>query len=315
MPIADSTAHTTASPADAAPNNATHAQSCNPPASLQQSPGHINTVLFDSIVADTVSGRVPHFLPPHTADSLKTEALLDSLAGHSLPSVPDGHHEGIAPQALPRSYFNSTPLTALLISTLLLAALNGGMLQRALKAYRSELWSVRRRLNMFDDEQRAPLPMAVTLALIFCVFGGITVYNLHGIPADPSFAGAAASMALTGAYYIFQLCAYGLVGYTFGTPDGQRRWLGGFAATQAFAGLGLIIPAFLFIFRPEWHTVLLTISLTIYFAARLLFIAKGVRIFYRNLGSLLYFILYLCTLEILPALAIYRLAGIISLAF
>ncbi|MDE6853726.1 MAG: DUF4271 domain-containing protein, partial [Muribaculaceae bacterium] len=53
---------------------------------------------------------------------------------------------------------------------------------------------------------------------------------------------------------------------------------------------------------------LLIISLSIASISRLLFIIKGLRIFYTGIGSLLYFILYLCTLEIIPGCAVYVLS-------
>lgn len=272
----------------------------------------ISTVLIDSIAGDTISGRIPHFIPAAEADSLRSEAFADSLSEARIPEIPSGLNEGIAPIGMPATYVNSTPLAALLMATLVLAALNSGSLLRALKAYRAELLSVRRRPNVFDDEHRVPGYIAGVLALIFVVFGGVVLYNLHGVPAVPTFTGAAASMGLLGLYYIFQRCAYWLLGYTFTTPEGRRRWLGGFAATQAYTGLALVIPAMLLIFEPSWHSTLIIISLSIYFAARLLFIAKGFRIFYQNFWSLLYFILYLCTLEILPMLLIYYLSGLLT---
>lgn len=274
----------------------------------------ISTVLVDSIAADTVAGRIPHFIPVAEADSLRREAMADTMAQSRLPEVPSGLREGVAPMGMSPSYINSTPLAALLMGTLVLVALNAGSMRRALKAYRAELWSVRRRPNVFDDEQSVPVHIAAVLALVFVIFGGVVLYNLHGVPGPATFAGATASMGLLGAYYIFQRCAYWLVGYTFTTADGLRRWLGGFAATQAYAGLALVAPALLLIFQPAWHSTLITISLSIYFIARILFISKGFRIFYQNFWSLLYFILYLCTLEILPMLIIWRLSALLTSA-
>lgn len=274
----------------------------------------ISTILVDSIAGDTVVGRIPHFIPVAEADSLRREAMADTMAQSRLPEIPSGLREGVAPMGLPPSYVNSTPLAGLLMGTLVLAALNAGSMRRALKAYRAELWSVRRRPNVFDDEQSVPVHIAAVLALVFVIFGGVVLYNLHGIPGPATFAGATASMGLLGAYYIFQRCAYWLVGYTFTTTDGLRRWLGGFAATQAYAGLALVAPALLLMFQPVWHSTLITISLSIYFIARILFITKGFRIFYQNFWSLLYFILYLCTLEILPMLIIWRLSAMLTSA-
>lgn len=219
---------------------------------------------------------------------------------------------GMEPEASVPSYANSTPMAMLLMGTLLLAALNASSVVRALKAYRAELWSVRRRPNVFDDESSVPPLIAFILALIFVVFGGVVLYNVHGIPEPATFVGAAASMALLGAYYIFERCAYWIVGDTFTSAEGLRRWLGGFAATRAYAGLALIVPATLLVYQPQWHSTLITISLSIYFAARLLFIIKSFRIFYTKIWSSLYFILYLCTLEILPIAIIYRLSGLMN---
>ncbi len=218
---------------------------------------------------------------------------------------------GLDPTPMPPAYFNSTALAALLMGLFTVTALNAPHVGRALKAYRSELWSVRRRPNVFDDQQNAPLPGAVLLALIFIVSGGTVLYNLHGIPSSPTFAGAAAAMTLLGCWYIFRRCAYWLVGYTFTGTEGRRRWLGGYSATQAFTGLALVVPALLTIYRPSWHGILLNISLSIYFIGQALFLIKGFRIFYHKIWSLLYFILYLCTLEILPILIVYRLSAIL----
>ena len=219
---------------------------------------------------------------------------------------------GMEPMELALNYSNSTALAALLMGVIVVAALNAGIVGRALKAYRAELWSVRRRPNVFDDQQTASLPGAIILALIFIIYGGIVLYNLHGVPASPTFAGAIASMGLLAAYYLFQRCAYWLIGYTFAGIDGRKRWLGGFSATQSFIGLALIIPALLLVFRPEWCSFLIIISLSVYFIGRILFIIKGFRIFYQKIWSLLYFILYLCTIEILPILIIYRLSAMLT---
>lgn len=219
---------------------------------------------------------------------------------------------GLEPVELAQTYAHSSALAALLMWVLVVAAFNAGIVGRALKAYRAELWSIRHRPNVFDDQQTASLPGAVILALIFIIYGGLVLYNLHGVPSTPTFTGATASMGLLAAYYIFQRCAYWLVGYTFAGTEDRKRWLGGFSATQSFIGLILVIPALLLVFRPLWCDFLLTFSLSVYFIGRIVFIIKGFRIFYQKIWSLLYFILYLCTLEILPILIIYRLSAMLT---
>ena len=213
---------------------------------------------------------------------------------------------------MPASYIGSTPLGIVMMGALILGGLNAGSMARGFSAYRAELWSVRRRPNMFDREQSVPFIASLIYALIFIVFSGIVLYNLSGRPEHPSFGGAALSMGVMVLYYLLQIIVYSLVGFTFTSDSGRRRFLGGFKATQAFAGLALIVPAIMLVVCPEWYNVLIIIALCIYGLARLIFISKGIRIFYDGFVSLLYFILYLCTLEILPAAFLYQLSSLIS---
>ena len=51
---------------------------------------------------------------------------------------------------------------------------------------------------------------------------------------------------------------------------------------------------------PSACKILLIFAIILYFCCRIAFICKGFRIFYSNLPSLVYFILYLCSVEIVP---------------
>lgn len=272
----------------------------------------LKTVIVDSIAADTVPGRVPHFIPVHRADSLRAEAFAAKLRAVKVVATPSGVREGIEPASQVSGYVHSTPLTAIMAGVLIVAALNAKAVGRAMRTYRTELWNVRRRSNLFDDSGSVTTPSAILLGLIFVVFGGIVLYNCPSLPSAPSFAGAVASMLLAGMYYLFQMCAYWLVGYAFATPDDSRRWLAGFNATQAYSGLAMALPAILMVCCPAWREILLIIAISAYELIHLIFILKGFRIFYRNFVSLLYFILYLCTLEIIPQAALYRISAILS---
>ena len=265
----------------------------------------LNTVIVDSIAADTVRGRIPHFIPVDEADSLRVEAYADSLEAHAaLPDIPSGRHEGLVAEERGNTLINNSGLTALMAIMLIVTGIDTPAVAKALKRYRHELWSVRRRHNVFDDEHIVSHRTATLLALVFIVFGGITLYFLPGIPPSPSFWGAAASMTLLGAYYLFQYAAYSLVGYAFASDDGRRQWIAGLNATQAYTGICLIVPALLMVFEPQWQPWLSVVSACIYLLGRVLFVIKGFRIFFINFRSLLYFILYLCTLEIIPLLVV-----------
>lgn len=105
-------------------------------------------------------------------------------------------------------------------------------------------------------------------------------------------------------YYLFQLCAYNAVGYAFTDNEHRRAWIRAFNASQGLLGFALMPAAIVTVFYPVAAMAALWVALALYVVARFLFIVKGFRIFYENFGSLLYFILYLCTLEIIPPLII-----------
>lgn len=267
--------------------------------------GGICTSLIDSIGADTVSGRIPHFIPLEEAEEIREQMQLDSIeAAAIVPADASGAKEGLAPDTLRPNTGGDSALIALMMGMLVILGFNGSGIWRAFRSYRHDLWNIRRP-NVFDDEHTVSLPIGVLLAVNVIVFGGLILYNLPGVPVYHGFGPAALAIGVMAIYYLFRLTAYETVGYTFGTSDGRRRWLDGFFATEAFAGVFLIIPAILLLLRPQWYDTLIIISLSVFIIARAIFICKGVRIFYVNLRSLLYFILYLCTLEIVPLLALY----------
>ena len=97
----------------------------------------------------------------------------------------------------------------------------------------------------------------------------------------------------------------------FSDKDRAAQFVSGFNASQTLLGFFLLLPAMIALFYPSSVKELLFISVLLYFAARIIFIYKGFRIFYHNFSNLLYFILYLCSVEIIPVLLV--LSGTFSL--
>lgn len=268
----------------------------------------VTTAIFDSIAADTSTARLPHFATEHYRDSVSVDRLAAQVNACT-PAIfhPSGGATGVAPYALKQYPPGGSALAALLVGTMVATALCGKALTKALKTYRNNLITYRRRNNAFDDSGRVPLSVTVLLALLFIVFGGTALYLGVGYPQAPSFAGAATVMTIVGVYYVLQMLAYNLIGYAFSTPIGRRQWVEGFQASQAFGGILLIAPALLLLCMPQWRVGLAATAATVYIASRIVFISKGVRIYYHGLPSLVYFLLYLACVEIIPPLLILTL--------
>ncbi len=183
---------------------------------------------------------------------------------------------------------------------------------RVLRQSGTELWKVRPgRDNVFDEHPAGDTRVMLLLSLQSVVCTGILLCTAVCRVATDRFTAMTApavglTIAVCAAYYLLQQLAYNVVGYTFATPAGRREWIRGFNASQSLLGLTLLVPAVLAVFYPEIAAVTVMVGFGLYIIARLLFIFKGFRIFYNKIGSLVYFILYLCTLEIIPVVFIYK---------
>ncbi len=193
-------------------------------------------------------------------------------------------------------------------------ALNFRYLKRLLGVYKDELLNVRHgRDNVFDDRPAGDFRVLVLLILLSVVGEGILlasgVGSIVGMDGGSATVGNVVRLvALSGVYYLFELTAYQTVGYTFATGDGRREWIRGFNASQALLGVGLSLPAIAVTFYPSMSAVMSLWGLVVYMVVRILFIIKGFRIFYDKMTSFLYFILYLCTLEIIPVILVYKIS-------
>lgn len=228
-------------------------------------------------------------------------------------SAGEGYIHGIPAQPRPLLPGYDSGILTVFIIAVLLVSINGRNAGALLSRLGKNLWSIRRRANVFDDHTVGESWAVAALVFLTCVCEGTLVFSwLSQEPAVASaFVHPAVMMpvAVAGAlaYYLFELVCYNIVGYTFTDKVGRVQWLRGFNASQALLGLCLLLPALVAIFYPALSYAACVFSLMLYLIARLTFIVKGLRIFYTGFSSILFFILYLCTLEIAPLALITRL--------
>lgn len=246
-----------------------------------------------------------------------TAADTTAVAADSVVAVVPAWKDGLEPQPRAVRPGNFSGFLIVLTVLFVVLAFNFNNLRRLVKVYGEELVKVRHgRDNVFDDRPAGDVRVMVVLILQFIVGAGILVSGAvsrmsSGDAGLLTLPLVGKITALVGLYYLFELAAYQTVGYTFSTPEGRREWIRGFNSSQALLGLALAIPAIMVIFYPSTTLWMLEIGLLVYFVARIMFIVKGFRIFYNKITSILYFILYLCTLEIVPALCVCGAAGMI----
>ncbi len=196
-----------------------------------------------------------------------------------------------------------------LLTAFLFVAFNFKHFSRLFKTFAQDLWSMRRRENAFDDHTTNEGRTLISLLVQLWVFQGILLFSrvnsVSAVSEDNIFAVAAAMIGLATLFYLSQLAIYSTLGSVFSDEIGTMQLVKGFNASQSLLGISLIIPASISIFYPDSAGAMFWIGIILYFIARVIFVCKGFRIFYHNFSSLLYFILYLCTLEIIPVILLY----------
>lgn len=200
----------------------------------------------------------------------------------------------------------------LLSITFILVSFSFNLYRRMLSIYGQDLWTVRRRANAFDEHTSNEHYVIAILIFQLCVYAGILISAkinmIIPINTDRIMLTTCCMMGVYGIYYLFQLAAYSLVGYVFTDNINASQWIKGFNSSHIFLGFALIIPTTISIFYPTTTSAMINVAIALYVIARLMFICKGFRIFYTKIHSLFYFILYLCTLEIIPVIFVYGLA-------
>lgn len=187
------------------------------------------------------------------------------------------------------------------------------------EAFFHNMFSTRRRENVFEDHTVNETQILTALVLNTCIMEGVTLFyamgylmpslldHLHG--AIFMHVGIYAAAALV--FYLMQLMVYNVVGHVFADSIATKLWTDGFKASQSLLGILLFPIVASFLVWPQHCKLLLIATVFLYFCLRIAFICKGFRIFYTNLPSLVYFILYLCSVEVVPLILMY--AGTTSL--
>lgn len=217
--------------------------------------------------------------------------------------------DGLPPVERTVTGVNNSGLTAMLVTLLIVVILCLRNSRRLFANMGNDLIEVRSRARNFDEHTATESRLVALFGLQLVVYLGMMLQAGACVWFDAPAFGQPFSVtlrfiAVSAAYYVFQLMAYATVGYAFTDDEMAHQWMRGFNASQALLGFALALPALVTVFYPDAAVVALITAAVVYIIARLIYIIKGFRIFYTDFTSLLYFILYLCTLEVIPPLMV-----------
>lgn len=279
----------------------------------------VDTVTVSFTDSDSTGEKNDSSLLFATLDSMPHDSIIskidtitkkDTITYTQLPYL-----SGNEPISRANHHGHDTGIMILLVISFIVVSFNFNHFRRLLSTYGQNLFTVRKRANAFDEHTTNENNVIAILIFQLCVCMGILlsekINSFLPIPPNKIMLATCCMMGLYGIYYIFQLITYRLMGYVFTDSIGSSQWLKGFYSSHIFLGFSLLIPTFVSIFYPTTTDLMINIASALYIIARLIFINKGFKIFYNNFYSLFYFILYLCTLEIIPVIFVYDIAQLL----
>lgn len=147
------------------------------------------------------------------------------------------------------------------------------------------------------------------------VFEALTLYALTGASARPPLAALAGLIILAAAMFCVQLAGYAATGYAFADAEATHSWIYVFILSQVLAGYLLIVPAMGALLYPDAAGWFIAGAGVCYLLCRILLYIRAFGIFYTDFGSIFYFFLYLCALEIVPLLLVRAVSPLFSTLF
>ena len=273
-------------------------------------------------VGDNPSAQAATPLPTDTADTTQTVldtvgTVADTVTGQEyIPTIP--LREGLPG----RERTGNAPLHDDTFFALLLAGLVVFLLFiRHRKRILS--WQSDGKTEHYRDSNRSKHLLGINahlrnlfLAYTFLVEGALGAIALfvvgQPLPLSGGYAVNTLLLALPAAlYFLLQQGIFVLLAATFSSDARGREWCDTHLIINLLLGIGLFPFAFVATYLPEAAQMCLICAIILYLLTRILFIIKGVKLFLRDFRCLLYFILYLCALEIAPLLLVGKSWGIL----
>lgn len=249
-----------------------------------------DSVYADSVVSDSVSSEARWGIV------LVEDASAPSVQSRS--SVSSAYSSGFS------------WIVAAMTCLFLVIALRYRSNTRYIRALLRDMTGVRERGNVFDETVRET-SFLILLNLLWVVSSGVLLAPYAG---SDSPTGAGACAVVSAIYTAAMSAAY----YCFGNVFSDRRhasmWARGFLSGQGLGALVLFPLSIAQICYPGQGEIWAAIALGVLILVKCIFIWKGFRIFLTQSTSLLLFLYYLCSLEIVPLILAYLSARFICVS-
>lgn len=217
-----------------------------------------------------------------------------------------GFLQGLEPELLPLTPANDPAVAAMAWGGLLVAIV---ALPTVVRLWRIFIGSLTRQTGKLPAAERTLGDRLSQFAAVVlcCLMWGILLYCVAfrmrgGNMAIAPGAGVAFTAGAAFVAFLIQFIGYKVVGYAFSTVADTQAWTRALTVTFAMSGYWMMLPALGALLFPGAVYALLWVGAAFFVCFRMMLWIKCFRIFYDGPFSIVYFFLYLCTLETVPLL-------------
>ena len=212
--------------------------------------------------------KYPAGMPAHRGN----DSAVQHLSQLPVMEVPVGSPT----QGRQSSPLHDTGSMALLLVSALLILVSYRTGYKYIENFAHNMFSVRKRENIFEDHTVGETGMAAALCFNTCILEGLLGYYamrtlMPGLAAAMTahvLPYVAVLIGCTLLFFVLQLGLYWLLGFTFSDPVSTRLWVAGFRSSQSLLGLLLFPVTVVLLVYPATLQPTLTVAAVLYVAAR-----------------------------------------------
>lgn len=218
---------------------------------------------------------------------------------------------------LTQNISNNDWIPLLIIGCFLLFVFTFRIYAPKIQEFTGDLFNARPRSRYNEKTHFGISNVRIILLIQTFILEGISLYLIfqHFVKGENSTESILSTVGLFGLcsmlFYLVQYLIYQLVGYIFLPKQYIITWINTLSAITIFRGVLFFVPVLITIYHTNALNLFMGIAFSVYILTRLLFVYKGLKIFFSGIHSLIFLILYLCTLEIAPLFVIYK--GLLNL--
>lgn len=214
--------------------------------------------------------------------------------------------QGLSPELLPLTPANDPVLRAMVWALIIPALI---FLPSVVRLWGKFMTSLSRHDEKLPAAERTLTDRLaqIVAGLLCCLMWGVLLYcvafRLRGgnLALEPGL-GVGLTAAGAVACGLIQFVGYRVVGFAFSSPANTVIWIRSLAVNIAMLGYWMIIPSLGAMLYPGMAYSMLWLGAGLFLLFRMALWIKCFRIFYDSPFSIVYFFLYLCTLETVPLL-------------